>query len=209
MKIYLLDVNKFNDPLIFREYYDKMPIKRKIKIDSYKHNTDKIRSISNGYLLKKYVGNEDKFIYNENDKPYLKPKKDKENIYFNLSDNGTYSILVVDNKECGIDIQKIKDLKESTIKKTTVLDEYNHIINAPSILNEYTKMWCYKESYIKYKGLGKSKDPRDLKYDFDNTLLDNNHKVSCYFHEYYLEGYKIVVCSESSVFPEMEIVFIE
>lgn len=207
MKVYLLDVTKFKDKLIFSEYYGKMPIRRKVKIDSYKHNTDRIRSLSNGYLLKKYVGNEDKFIYNEFDKPMIKNNKD--NIYFNISDHGNYSVLIVDDKECGIDIQKISDLRESTIKKHTVLEEYNYIVNADSILNEYTRMWCYKESYIKYKGFGKSKDPRDLKFDFNNTLTDNNHKVPCYFHEYLLDNYKIVACSENRKFPELEIVEIK
>ena len=77
-------------------------------------------------------------IHNEYNKPYLKNEK----IYFNIShDNGTV-VLVISDKEIGVDVEYF----------TT--NEQNEILNSTNKENDFTRIWVMKEAFVKMKGMG-------------------------------------------------------
>ena len=100
-------------------------------------------------LKKDYNISDYEIIYNEYNKPYLKNEK----IYFNIShDNGT-TVLVVSDKEIGVDVEYFT-YKESVVRKYFTNNEQNEILNSTNKEYDFTRIWVMKEAFIKMKGIG-------------------------------------------------------
>lgn len=107
------------------------------------------KDTSSEYLLKKVLKKEGikdiEIIYNDYGKPYLKNK----DLYFNISHSNKLTVLVISNKEVGVDVEKIT-MKERIIPRICTSSEQK-LIKTPE---DFTKMWVKKESYVKYLGIG-------------------------------------------------------
>ncbi len=137
------------------------------------------KNISSENLLKKILDEyniKDEIIYNEYGKPYLKNNE----VYFNISHSGIYTVLVICSNEVGVDIEKIA-MHEKVIAKVCTDEEKKLIKNA----EDFTKVWVKKESYVKFLGIG-------LSYGLKNvdTLKNNNFiikKIDDYYISIYME----------------------
>ncbi len=141
----------------------KLYIKKNISTSKLLH------SILKEYNLKEEI------IYNSYGKPYLKNNE----LYFNLSNSGKYTICAISTHEIGVDIQKIS-YKKKVIKHVCNEVEAKLIHNA----NDFTQMWVKKESYVKYLGMGlsyglKNVDTLKLK-DIDILKFANYYIAVCY-----------------------------
>ena len=83
-----------------------------IVIASEQEINEKIKSLSNKELLK-----------NEYGKPYYK----NTNIKFNKSNTIGLSVLIIDNKECGIDIERIRKYDDIMAKRILSKSEYDFV----------------------------------------------------------------------------------
>lgn len=140
----------------------------KIYID-YKRN-------SNEYLkeiLKEYHIDYDIF-YNEYGKPYIKNNP----IYFNISHSNDYIVIIISDRECGIDIEKIRPVNYNIIDKMC-LDKEKQLIKDDK---SFTLMWTKKEAYSKYKGIG-------FGYGFKNIDTTNININTIYFLDYIISYY--------------------
>ena len=218
-EVYVTDVSIYKDPEVFRSFYDKMDSMRKEKIDRLHNDSDKYLSLGAGVLLKRAMSefgiDEPEIELGANGKPYIKGRSD---IFFNLSHSGTYAAMTVSDREVGIDIEKIKNFKDSLIKR--VFDE-KEIAMVSRLLSEtegtkeniagtdalYTGLWTAKESVMKYFGTGLSMDPAKIHMELgkirDNSSIKSmtvsSEKVDCSgitIQCYELEDYRISVCSE-------------
>ena len=107
------------------------------------------KNISSKDLLKRVLNElniNDEIIYNEYGKPYLKNNE----IYFNISHSNEYTILGISSSEIGVDIEKIRPIKENVINKVCTDDEKKLIKND----KDFTLIWVKKESYVKWVGMG-------------------------------------------------------
>lgn len=107
------------------------------------------KNISSKDLLKrvlKELNISDEIIYNEYGKPYLKNNE----IYFNISHSNEYTIIGISSSEIGVDIEKIRPIKENVINKVCTDDEKKLIKND----EDFTLIWVKKESYVKWVGMG-------------------------------------------------------
>ncbi len=137
------------------------------------------KNISSEKLLKKVLDEyniKDEIIYNEYGKPYLKNNE----VYFNISHSGIYTVLVTSSSEVGVDIEKIA-MHEKVMAKVCTDEEKKLIKNA----EDFTKIWVKKESYVKFLGIG-------LSYGLKNvdTLKNNNFiikKIDDYYISIYME----------------------
>lgn len=110
-------------------------------------------------VLKKY-NVKSKVITNEYGKPYL---EDNE-IYFNISHSGDYTVIVIGDNEIGVDIQKLS-YRPKVIKR--FYNDKEKEIATNEI--EFTRIWAIKEAYVKKNGMG-------LAYGLENvdtTKIDN------------------------------------
>lgn len=140
----------------------------KIYID-YKRNSEEYLK----EILKEYHINYDIF-YNEYGKPYIKNNP----IYFNISHSNEYIVIIISDKECGIDIEKIRPIKKDIIEKICIDKEKELICNDKS----FVEMWTKKEAYSKYKGMGYA-------YGFKNIDTTKININSIYFLDYIISFY--------------------
>ena len=117
----------------------------KLYIKDFIYSKDLLREC----LKKNFNISDYEIIYNEYNKPYLKNEK----IYFNIShDNGT-TVLVVSDKEIGVDVEYFT-YKESVVRKYFTNNEQNEILNSTNKEYDFTRIWVMKEAFIKMKGIG-------------------------------------------------------
>lgn len=100
------------------------------------------------------------FAYEQQGKPYI---KDSE-IYFNISHSGEYVAVAVSDHQVGIDIQKIKPVKDNVIRRLFDEETAFDIIGANDKEEKFTKCFCMLESALKLKGTGF--------YGYDNKDYD-------------------------------------
>lgn len=106
--------------------------------------------------------------FNKYNKPYLKDS----NIYFNISHDKNTTILVISDKEIGVDIEYYI-YKESVMKKYYNEFEQQEIINSNNKEYEFTRIWVMKEAFVKMKGQGISYGLQNV----DTTRLKKQIKL--------------------------------
>ena len=140
----------------------------KIYIDYKRDSKEYLKEI-----LKEYHIDYDIF-YNEYGKPYIKNNP----LYFNISHSSDYIVIIISDRECGIDIEKIRPINNNIIDRVCLDKEIDMIIDDKS----FTKIWTMKEAYSKYKGVGFS-------YGFKNIDTTNIEINSIYFLDYIISFY--------------------
>lgn len=100
-------------------------------------------------LKKDYNISDYEIIYNEYNKPYLKNEK----IYFNISHSNSTIVLVISDKEIGVDVEYFV-YKESIVRKYFTNNEQNEILNSTNKVYDFTRIWVMKEAFVKMKGIG-------------------------------------------------------
>ena len=84
--------------------------------------------------------------YNKYGKPYI------DNIYFNISHSHDYVIVVTSDKNIGIDIEKIRDINQTTMKVFCTDNEIQYITNNQNKKLAYWKIYTLKEASFKMLG---------------------------------------------------------
>lgn len=98
--------------------------------------------------------------FNKSNKPYFIGS----NLHLSFSHSDEYVACAVADAPVGIDIEKIKPVKDSVIKRVCSLDEQNYINNSNS---SFFTVWTLKEAYIKANDCS-------LKMSQINTVEDGN-----------------------------------
>ena len=150
-----------------------------IIIGTEKEINEKIKSLSNENLLK-----------NEYGKPYY----ENINIRFNKSNTLDLSVLIIDNKECGIDIERIRKYDEVMAKRILSREEYD-FVNRNNKDFTFTLIWTLKESYLKCIGTGLNLNLKDISFVKDNKILKNknDYKLNYFIYE---DKYIISYCTK-------------
>ncbi len=164
-------ITKIDPERPYEEYQyleDQIPEGRRKKIQRFRFEPDKIRSLVAGVLLQEeldaYLANQDASCYElkegEHGKPYL---SDADDFHFSISHAGEYVVLVTDDQPIGIDVEKVQ-IRESVARRFYSKREQEEIRvmqkadekqgggNRAAIA--FTKVWTGKEAYLKYTGNG-------------------------------------------------------
>lgn len=126
-------------------------------------------------LLKDY-----QIIYNEYGKPYIKENK----FYFNKSHAKNLCALIIDDKECGIDIEQIRKYNEKMANKILSNEEIKYINSKNKKDYFFTLIWTLKESYLKALGTG-------INVPLKNISFVKNNKIRFKQNEYNFKIIKI------------------
>lgn len=182
---YIIDVRNLMEEAVFEKFYSQMSAYRRKKIDKYKKNEDKCRSLGVGILTDIYLKSkglrESDMVYGErkNGKPYF---ENAAGIYFNASHSGNYAVCSFSDRQVGCDIETTcqKNLKVAQRYFTDAEKEYifnsltsgnchcekNIIHSDMSCMEEksdydelqrFVRLWTIKESYLKWLGCGLTK----------------------------------------------------
>lgn len=116
---------------------------------------DKSKSKKNNRQLKEYVVSkivrQKNFILKKHQygKPYL---QEYPHIHFSISHSKNFWILAYSHKPIGIDIEALRSVKNFKDKiELFNNEEYQYLLHNQ---NDFFKVWCGKESYLKLLGSG-------------------------------------------------------
>ena len=186
----LLNVNDFS-----KTEYDKfflaMAEDKKEKISRFRFEEDRKRSILGDMLAREMIAKKcevspDSIVFKiiENGKPYV----ENLGIHFNISHSGDYVICAVSESEIGIDIEKIKEVKDGLTEYICTEEEKNYIASCKDKEKKqrrFFEIWTAKEAYFKFlgTGLGDLKSINSLDEEFKihlKTFSHENYIISIY-----------------------------
>ena len=126
--------------------------------------------------IKKYL---DKYeiIYNDYGKGYIV----NNDFFFNKSNSNNMSVLLIHDKECGIDIEKIRVYDEIMATKILSSEEYQFVNSRKNKSYYFTLLWTLKEAYLKAIGTGINIKLNSISFVCNNRLI------------YKLYGYKFKI----------------
>ncbi len=181
----------------YEKWYSLMGDEKRQRIDKYRFANDKKRSIAAEMLAKTTIGKyldipaeQIKLAQGKSGKPYVV----NCNIEFNVSHCEEIVVCAINNTPVGIDIEKIKPINPSIIKKFFTPTEQEYIFGkSPCVeafsteLNEmqlkrFFECWTAKEAYLKYTGEGLTDNLSTLEIDKTHItkIIENGFIISIY-----------------------------
>lgn len=199
MHLYILDVEKLEDPCSRPDWKDKMMEGRWDRIIRYFNLEDRQAGAGAGLLLRyafhregiPFSGNS--FSVGMHGKPYHHAR------CFNLSHSGKYVVCVTGKEEVGCDIQKRKPVHDRIMSRFFTEEEQKYVQAADDLKKEeyFTKIWALKESYMKMTGEGLTRNLQEisLHIEDDIRIMDKEKEADVHFIVQQLEEYIITVCA--------------
>ncbi len=185
----LFCVNNMN-PTDYEKFYALMAEDRKKEIDRIQLDQDKQLSVCGEMLAKQMISEQldipvqdIHFVKDENGKPYA----ENINIQFNISHSKDYVICAVSETPVGVDIEYIRDIKDSLIQYICTENELRYVHqDKQETMIRFFEIWTAKEAYLKCRGTG----IRDLKkIDVLNESIKKQLKTM-YFQDYIISIYQ-------------------
>lgn len=99
------------------------------------------------------------FEYNEHGKPSIVGHPD---IFFNLSHCKEAVVCVVSDQPVGVDVESIREYKESLVNYTMNDEEIGQIKSAENPASAFIRLWTMKEATMKLIGTGISNDMKTV-----------------------------------------------
>ena len=116
------------------------------------------------------------FEYNEHGKPSIVGHPE---IYFNLSHCKDAAVCAISNQPIGIDVESIRELKDSLVNYTMNEEEANMINSSDNPASAFIRLWTMKEATMKLIGTGISNDMKSVidssKYKY--TTVDKQRYI--------------------------------
>jgi len=145
----------------YEKYFLMMKPEKQAKINRFRFEEDKKRSVSGEMLARKMISEETGepeesiiFSLRENKKPYAQGL----DINFNISHSGKYVICAVSGEEIGADIEKERPVSDALIKRVCNEKEKEYVCQTGTDEKEkirrFFEIWTFKEAYFKYLGTG-------------------------------------------------------
>ena len=166
-------------------YIGLLPAQRQEKIQRYRFEADKLRSLVAGLLIRHTIGDVP-IRYGEHGKPYA------NGICFSVTHSGNAVAVAVDDHELGIDAEMIAD--ESRLKiadRFFAPNERAYVNEAEDKALAFTRIWTRKEAYLKCTGEGIATDLSA--FDTVSEPLDGRIVT------YDMDGFCLSVCSEQAI----------
>lgn len=99
------------------------------------------------------------FEYNEHGKPSI---VDHPDIFFNLSHCKEAAVCVISDHPVGIDVESIREYKESLVRYTMNDAEIREIESSENPASAFIRLWTIKEATMKLVGTGISNDMKNV-----------------------------------------------
>lgn len=188
-------------------YKDIMQEDRYEKMTKYHNRIDKQLLIGNEILFQ--CGMEELYphikeegrrrVVDQAGKPYI---EGAQNIHFNMSHAGNYSLCAFSNQPIGVDIERIKPIDLELAERFFCKDEYEDIVKekGDGRCRKFFEYWVLKESFIKAVGLGLSIPLNVFRFlNGEDGLLAvqqeiNRHKYLCRKLLFCDSNYEVAFC---------------
>ena len=168
---------------------DLMSEQRREKVLAFRHEQGRKLSASAYMLLCKALNDvygiteKPVFEYSEHGKPLIVGHPE---INFNLSHCRSVAACVVSSRPVGIDVEEVREYKDSLARYVLNDDEYAAVMSSSSPASEFIRLWTMKESYLKLTGEGITRDLKTVladtgKYKFDTKQFGSAILTVCSF----------------------------
>lgn len=157
-----------NDDIAHFDFEAALPLlseQRREQALKFKHEQGR-KTCAAAYLLlceglRKEYGITEKpvFEYGEHGKPSIIGHPD---IHFNLSHCREAAVCVVSDRPVGVDIESIREYKESLVRYTMNEDEIAQITQSSHPEEAFTRLWTMKEAVLKLSGEGLRNDMKSV-----------------------------------------------
>lgn len=166
MKWYKCDIRDLTDAE-YNKWYSLMREEKQWRVDRFRFADDKKRTVAGEMLARKAIAErcntfpeQIHFLAKESGKPYAKGLS----VEFNISHSADMVVCAVDSNPIGIDIEKIRPVDLSIVKRICSseemcylfgheTDEQNFVYTTDfEILTRFFEIWTIKEAYIKCRG---------------------------------------------------------
>lgn len=173
--------DNFCNEELYRKAYNAMDGTRKAKADRYRQEADKRCCVFSDMLLREmlrehYSLDAPEFYTDEKGKPHIKGDK----VHFSISHSGEYVACAVDSSPVGIDIERIRTVTLSLIKRVCTEEELQYVLGGNDAQNvdcevclRFLHLWCAKEAYLKYTGEGLAGGLKSLSFAHKNGIVNN------------------------------------
>jgi 4'-phosphopantetheinyl transferase len=139
-------------------------------------------------------------------KPYL----EQDSAHFNLSHSGEWVVFAFSEKNVGIDVELVREIRYQIAERFYSPDENKRLgkLTGGSKLNYFFDLWTLKESYLKMIGTGLTKSLSSFTVfeegnQFHLTDHETGKRLLVHFRQYALAAdYKLSVCSAKPEFCE-------
>lgn len=155
MKWYKYDIRYLTDEE-YTYWYSLMNADKKKRVDRYRFFEDKKRTIAGEMLARQAIAEwccvtpeSIAFDIKEHGKPYAKDLA----VEFNISHSGNIVMCAVSNSPIGLDIEEIRPVDISVIKRVCNNDELKYALQDNSY-KRFFEIWTFKEAYFKCIGIG-------------------------------------------------------
>lgn len=92
-------------------------------------------------------------------KPYFPQWSDRQ---FNLSHSGSFALCVLDEQEVGADIERVRAHHPGVAQRSFNEAQLAWISRQPDRERAFSQLWSYKESAVKYTGVGLTVPIREI-----------------------------------------------
>ena len=219
-RIYIADTSGLQNSEIFERILSYMPQNRKERIKKFKFLADKERSLAAGELLRRACidfeipGADRALTENEYGKRGFVANTD---VFFNLSHSGQRAVCIISDRECGADVEKVKDVNLKVSARSFTKKEHDYIENAGSteeMQSRFFRLWTLKESYMKATGFGFKLFPNMFSIDIEKnpaSLQTSSYDGNYSFFEISRDdGYKYSFCEKGEEFDsDVEIIYVD
>lgn len=184
MKWKYVNISDFTDSE-YNYWFSLMDKEKQKKVNDYKDEDNKKRSVAGEMLAKKMIANEcgispEKINFKTG--VFGKPKIVDININFNISHSDEIVVCCISNTPIGIDIEKIKPLKSNILHKVCTTEDLFYILGktlegncfelSEEQLKRFYEVWTAKEAYFKCIGTG-IKNLKSISIDTLNNIRKN------------------------------------
>lgn len=164
MKWTYLDIRQIT-PEDFERWYAMADGQRQKKADRYRFPDDRLRSIAGDHLarmgLAEYCGIDPasvRFARTEKGKPYASGL----DAHFSISHSGHLVVCALSDRPVGIDVERIRPIKEELAKRVCTAPELFWMQSAPGwgqtltgeAMIRFFRIWTSKEAWFKMTGTG-------------------------------------------------------
>jgi len=210
IKIFAYNIKKDTDNNFSKIAENILSETEKKRVGRYKKKTDQLKFITGRYILRvglsKYLDilpNKIKIVINKYGKPKLEGVNIKK-IDFNISHSGDWVVVAFNTGgEIGIDIEKIRKIKNINIKSIFCDKEIDYIYTNNTIdFNNFFDIWVLKESYIKAREIGLFYSLKNFYFKINNNInfISDVDKKKWFFRlSNDFKGYKLAVCSSNKI----------
>lgn len=159
-EIYKFNIREFENPDMEKQMLETISRENRDTLRRIKNRESYLRSLAGEGMIRQKAAEKtgihpQQLVIRKNEygKPYF---LNLPEVHFNISHSGEWILGILSEKECGIDVELVKEARMDVAKRFFAKEEYELLLQKEGEKRRalFYELWTLKESYVKYKGMG-------------------------------------------------------